>query len=47
MSDYPLYYLIGCMIISSIGCMILGGLAYTPADFDYLAVNDGEIVGDL
>ena len=43
MSDYPLYFLVGSMIVSSIGCMILTGLAHTPADFDYLAVNGDDI----
>lgn len=43
MSDYPLYYLVGCMIVSSVGCMILGGLCYTPSDFEYLAVGGDRV----
>lgn len=43
---YPDAIVLGFLAAAALGCIVLSALAYTPADFNFLVIDNGEIVGE-
>lgn len=37
---------IGLLLAAAVSCIVLAGLNYTPANFSFLMIDNGEIVGE-